>query len=315
MTVDKHSADSILACMPERLRLFLLQQPWLQRQEINELRLRAECPLNIRLSQADILYDGIDGEKFICSAVDLEQFMRAAIHNSYYAMEYMLREGYFTLDGGHRVGISGRAVIKDGSITGFSSIRSVNIRFARYHALPEVDILPLLADEKSYLYSTLLIGPPLSGKTTLLRTLMQFASRGWGGLRPMQIGVVDEKSELAGLSGIRPAFAVGERTDIIDGCPKSEGMMCLIRNMSPELLITDEIGRTADAAALNEAVRCGVRVLASAHGADLSELSARPLFQDILANGGFKRAVVLSGRPVIGHIAAVYNLLTKTRLR
>lgn len=315
MTMEPCAVKGILDCLPERLRHFLVRQPCFQQQEISELRLRAEYPLHIRFGQGDLVYDGITEERFICLYSELERFLRAALQNSYYAMEDMLSEGYFTLSGGHRVGLTGRAIVKEGRISGFTAIRSVNIRFARYHALSQLDVLPLLSDEQKLLYSTILIGPPLSGKTTLLRTLMQFASCGKGGLKPMQTGVVDEKSELAGLNGVVPSFAIGIRTDVIDGCPKSDGMIRLIRNMSPQLLVTDEIGRPADAAALNEAVRCGVRVLTSAHGASLTELRQRPLFQGILKSGGFQRAVVLGNDPYIGSISCVYDLEKNVRLR
>jgi len=305
--------EEVADYLPPRLRAFFRRQNFFQ--PVSELRLRADCPLNVRLGSVDLLYDGIENEAYFCTAEEIEQFMRAALQNSYYAAEHMLKSGYFTLKGGHRVGIGGRAAVEDGRITGFSAVRSINIRIAHAHALADVDFVRYLCDEGQKLYSTLVVGPPLSGKTTFLRSLAHFASSGLHGVRPMQLGLVDEKSEIAGLCGTRPAFDIGWRTDILDRCPKCEGMLQLIRNMAPELLVTDEIGGPKDAEALCEAVRCGVRVLASAHANDLSELCLRPLCRQILLDGGFRRVVELKGWPAAGQVQAVYELPGKRRLQ
>src|SRR5690606_12747541 len=109
--------------------------------------------------------------------------------------------------------------------------------------------------------------PPQLGKTTLIRDLARMISYGDtldnGSLKlgspGMKVGIVDERSELAACVRGIPLFDVGPRTDILDGCPKAEGMMMLIRSMSPEVIIVDEIGRPEDTEAIREALHAGIR--------------------------------------------------------
>ena len=88
----------------------------------------------------------------------------------------------------------------------------------------------------------------------------------------MKVGIIDERSEIAGcLRGV-PGFDVGPRTDVLDGCPKAEGMMMMIRSMSPDVLIVDEIGRPEDAEAVIEALHAGISVIATAHGSSIQDM-------------------------------------------
>ncbi len=124
------------------------------------------------------------------------------------------------------------------------------------------------------IHHTLIISPPQQGKTTLIRDLARLISRGeWGAnnvsTSGKKVGVVDERSELAACVKGVPRFDLGPRTDVMDGCPKAEGMMMMIRSLSPDVLIVDEIGRPEDADAIHEAVHTGIRVVATAHGAEL----------------------------------------------
>jgi stage III sporulation protein AA len=299
MAANDEWAAEVMDCLPVLLRAFIMDKEYFKRREISEIRLRANAPLNIRLKNSDILYDGRADEKFVCSKEDLESFLRAALKNSYYAAENTLAEGYFTLKGGHRTGIGGRAVRCGDKITGYQPITSVNIRIAAHHKAGGDKIWRHLCDDDGFFVSTLVIGPPLSGKTTFLRSLLHVFSNGLCGVQPMQTGVADEKSEITG--GLKNS---GMRTDVLTNCPKSVAMLQLIRNMSPQLLITDEIGSYEDAAAIREAVRCGVRLAASAHGENLACAKKRPILAEII-NGGFERAVELK---FSGEIAAVYSL-------
>jgi stage III sporulation protein AA len=80
----------------------------------------------------------------------------------------------------------------------------------------------------------------------------------------------------------------------MDGCPKAEGMMMMIRSMSPDVLIVDEIGRKEDIEALIEALHAGVRVIATAHGSSVEELQTRLKAVSSLGSDFFKAYVVLS---------------------
>ena len=145
-------------------------------------------------------------------------------------------------------------------------------------------------------YHTLLISPPRCGKTTLLRDLIRQISDGGIGYRGMRAGVVDERSELGGCSLGVPGCDLGKRTDILDGCPKAEGMMMLVRSMSPEVIAVDEIGCRADIEAMENAIYCGCRILATVHGSSLSDIQQKPLFSNLMQKEIFDRYIILDAR-------------------
>ena len=77
----------------------------------------------------------------------------------------------------------------------------------------------------------------------------------------------------------------------MDGCPKSEGMLMMLRSMAPQVLAVDEITAPEDVAALVSAAGCGVTLLATAHGAGREDLSRRKLYRGLLEEGVFRRLV------------------------
>lgn len=225
-------------------------------------------------------------------------------NHSLYTLEEELRKGFITIPGGHRIGLAGRTVLSGGRVEYLRDINGFNVRVAReVHGVAD-RILPYLLDMKSgQVLHTLILSPPQQGKTTLLRDLARQISSGTKltggtelvqGIRPrLKVGIVDERSEIAGSYKGVPGFDVGPRTDVMDGCPKAEGMMMMLRSMSPDVLIVDEIGRPEDAEAVMEALHAGVSVIATAHGRDLSELSARPALRTLITEQMFQRYVQL----------------------
>jgi stage III sporulation protein AA len=122
------------------------------------------------------------------------------------------------------------------------------------------------------------------------------------------VGIVDERSEIAACSQGVPQNELGPRADVIDGCPKAAGIMMMIRSMSPDVLITDEVGRHEDANALEEAARCGVAVIATAHALDPEDAARRPVLREVLAQGAFDRAVVLGRSLGLGTCERIVHL-------
>ncbi len=99
---------------------------------------------------------------------------------------------------------------------------------------------------------------------------------------------------------------MGRRTDVLDGCPRDQGLEMLVRSMGPQVVAADEIGRRADARALENVLAAGVAVLTTAHARDLAEARQRPVLRGLLAEGYFQRAVILGrreGRPEIAGVA------------
>ena len=225
--------------------------------------------------------------------------MRAAAQalagHSLYAREEELRAGYFTMEGGCRVGVCGQMRSENGRPTGFAHIGSVSIRIAR-EARGAADAVMDALTAAGRAVSALVISPPGLGKTTLLRDIARQLSDGAGGRRGMKVGLMDERGELAGMIGGAPSMDVGRRTDVLDGCPKRVGMSLMVRSMSPDVIVTDELGHPGDAGAVREAARMGVRVIASVHAGNEEDALRRLGGMD----GVFERMILLG--PGIGQI-------------
>ncbi|NLI91868.1 MAG: stage III sporulation protein AA [Peptococcaceae bacterium] len=292
-----------------------------QTEKIEEIRLRVNQPLIIRTERKEyfITASGLLGSKetaYSVTKADLIEILDRMTHSSIYAAEEELRQGFFTLSGGHRVGISGETVVENGMIRTIKNISALNFRLARQPGSKAVHLLPLLLDRNKNLCHTLLVSPPRGGKTTVLRLLVKSLSDGVPelGLEGQSVGVVDERSEIAGMWQGTPAFDLGCRTDVLDRCPKVQGLNMLIRSMSPSIVAVDELGGPDEVFALNDAVRCGVKILATAHAGSLEELRRRPFLQDLFEKQVFERAVILSRDRGPGTIEGVYDLVTGNTL-
>lgn len=226
---------------------------------------------------------------------------------SLYRMENELREGYITIEGGHRVGIAGKVSTINGSVKAIQNISFFNIRIAREKLGVAIRFIPYILS-KNYL-NTLIIGPPQSGKTTLIRDFVRIISSGWKSEQARKVAVIDERSEIgASVQGV-PQHDLGFRTDVMDGCPKAEGMMMMIRSMSPEVLVVDEIGGTKDIEAILQAIHSGVTMICSIHGLTIEDIKSRSMMKDVFTSQFFQRFIVLGKRSSKGQQIQIYNHL------
>jgi stage III sporulation protein AA len=285
--------------------------------EVEELRLRVGQPLLIRTSDKDLFLNREGGvtspnRAYFVKREDLACALERMTHSSVYAAEEDLRQGFLTLPGGNRVGVTGEAVLQHGQIQTMKHISSLNLRIARDIWGRGLKILPLLLGADGTFGHTLLISPPRAGKTTLLRDLIRLISNGVPqlGLSGLTVGVVDERGELAGMWQGVPTYNLGYRTDVLDGCPKARGMSMLVRSMAPQVLAMDELGHDDDVTALKDALRTGVRILSTAHASSLEEARSRPTIAHLLEQGVFERLVVLSRKQGPGTVEGVYDLKT-----
>lgn len=285
--------------------------------EVEEIRVRIGQPLMIRTASKDHFLNQLGKETspdkaYRVKREDLVSALERMTHSSVYAAEEDLKQGFLTLPGGNRVGVTGEVVLLHGQIQTMKHISALNLRIARDIEGRGLKILPHLLGNNGLVNHTLLISPPRAGKTTLLRDLIRLISNGVPelGLTGQTVGVVDERGELAGMWQGQPTYDLGCRTDILDGCPKARGMSMLIRAMAPQVIAMDELGHPEDVAALRDALRTGVQILCTAHAGSLEEARSRPNLAQLLDQGVFERLVVLSRKHGPGTIEGVYDLKT-----
>lgn len=306
----------IYGILPGDLRRIVSQLPSGSLAELVEIRLRSERPLMVNLIRHDAFltreskFTSDPAAAYRVSGEDMLKTIQLMSNSSIYALEEELRNGFLTLPGGHRVGLVGKVNLQEGRIKTISHIGGLNIRLARQFPGTADKALPFLIEKKTNrLYHTLILSPPCCGKTTLLRDIIRQVSNGIPALnfRGITVGVVDERSEIAGCYKGIPQLDVGLRTDVLDACPKAQGMILLIRSMSPEVLAVDEIGRMEDIQALEEALNAGIRVVATIHGSSLEDLTRRPALQYLLEQRIFQRVVVLGREQGIGTLQEIID--------
>ncbi|MGN0651103.1 MAG: stage III sporulation protein AA [Oscillospiraceae bacterium] len=214
---------------------------------------------------------------------DIEECFLEACRYSVHSYENELREGFITLDGGHRVGICGTTVLRSGRVDGLREVSSLNIRIA--HEIK--GCAERLYDRlfSAGLCSALIGGAPLSGKTTVLRDLTRLVGQNH------TTALIDTRGELSACSRGLPMLDVGLNTDILYGCPESEGILLALRTLSPEVIICDELSGRESAA--EHCFESGVNLIATAHAGSMTELLQKPQLSAIAAHAEY--AVFLKG--------------------
>ncbi len=277
--------EEILSIFPGMLREALAELR-VNTNNLQEIRIRAGRPVTVLCGNREY----ISGR--VTDGAQVNEILAYLSSYSLYAYEDEIRQGFLSLPGGHRVGLSGRTVLESRKIKTITEISSLNIRFAHEIRGCADGLLPHLW-ENGRLLHTLIVSAPGRGKTTLLRDCIRQISNGSPYNGGMTVGVVDERSEIAGSFRGVPGNDVGMRTDVLDGCPKAEGMMMLIRSMSPKVIAVDEIGSSDELAALMTAMHCGCVLLATVLGSSMEELRKKPVLKDMMELKMFERYVVL----------------------
>jgi stage III sporulation protein AA len=280
--------ETVLAFLPKTIIEQLEQIPPFQQIEIEEIRIRIDRPIEVTMAGKSIFLP------YKVLAEDAQHLLNKISRHSIYALEEELRRGYITIDGGHRVGLAGKVILDEGKVKAIRDISSFNIRIAKEKIGIAEPLIPALYDR--HWQHTMIIGPPQTGKTTLLRDIARIVSSGEHdkGIPAYKVGIVDERSEIAGCVNGIPQLTFGARVDVLDACPKAEGMMMMIRSMSPDVLVVDEIGRLEDTEAILEAVNAGIKLMMTTHGESFDDIKNRPSLKRILDQGIFQRYVELS---------------------
>ncbi len=273
--------------LPRGLRTAVLSQDPQRQACWEELRLRAGRGLFAVDSAGREAPLTAGGRPCPVTAEDLRQTVEIATRASMQGAAEQLAAGFLPLPGGHRLGLCGSAALREGRVLAVRTISSLNLRIACPVTGAGAEVLPALM-ERGRFQSSLILAPPGEGKTTLLRDLIRLL--GEAGIRT---GLADERGEVAALRGGVPQLDVGPLSDIADGCPKGEGLMLLLRAMSPQVLAADEITCPADTEALCQGANCGAALLATAHAAGRDELERRAVYQPLLAGRVFRRLVTI----------------------
>ena len=279
----------------------ILQKADLNFGELQEIRMRINSPLMIRQRGKEYKLTE-EGKLLRCNGN--EQYEKENIHYvdrcelmetmeyiagySLYAYEDELRQGFLTIQGGHRVGVAGKILMEEGKVRSIRYISFLNIRLAHQVEGCADKVMPFIV-ENGEVCHTLIISPPCCGKTTLLRDVIRQISNGNAWCEGKNVGVVDERSEIGGAYQGVPQNDLGIRTDLLDCCPKAEGMMMLIRSMSPEVVAVDEIGDYGDIKAIESVLNCGCRLIATVHGSSVEDIEKKPLLQKMVKEHVFDR--------------------------
>ena len=270
--------------LPRRLQQEALSLEEEEQSRAEELRLRVGWPMTVLLPEGERALGGAPVE-----SRELDQLLEIASQASVHAVLDQLRRGYLTIEGGHRIGLCGTAAMESGEIRTLRTLSSASIRVARQIKGVCAPVLDGLCPG-GRLADTLILSPPGQGKTTLLRDLIRAVSCGEG-CHPQRVSLADERGEVAALYRGTPQLEVGPRTDVVEGCPKAQGLMLLLRGMNPQVLAVDEITAPEDVAALETAAGCGVTLLATAHGWNREDLERRPIYRAMLEKKLFRFCV------------------------
>lgn len=292
----------------------------IQGENIEEIRLRINKPLIINGNQKDYFYnekynklDRNMDKAYIVTKEDVDQTFQIICKYSIHSFMDDIKKGFVTLRGGHRVGIVGKAIVENGKVENIKHISSLNIRISKEVKNCSDKVMDHIIKSPTKINNTIIISPPQCGKTTLLRDIVRSLSSGIEkyDFKGVNVALIDERNEIAGSYLGIPQMDVGIRTDIIETCPKDVGIMMVLRSMSPNVIVTDEIGTEKDIKALYTALNGGVGLITTVHGDSVEDIRNRKELNNLLDGELFKKVILLSAKRGPGTVEKIYDLQEK----
>lgn len=290
----------VLRALPSSIRRYMCN---VNTDEALEIRLIAGRPFTIRYPDGDyyltprsVLSNNRKGA-LIVTAGQIEEALERITNSSLYSVRDEIKNGYITIEGGHRVGLAGTAVTENGETEFIKNISAMNIRIANEIKGAADSVMGAVMQGREVL-NTLIVSPPCAGKTTLLRDIVRQLSE-----NRFSVAVADERCEIAAMYNGRSGFDLGPSAAVMDNCPKDRAMLMLLRSMSPDVIVTDEIGTEADVNAISSIINSGVAVIASIHGRDRAQLMRRRNLRELI--NMFDSIIVLSKRNGVGTVEEI----------
>lgn len=231
----------------------------------------------------------------IADSGDIEKTVDSLSHYSLHSCSRELKQGFFVLKNGIRVGISG-SYSSNGVIT---EITGLNFRVSRNIFGSADRIYPLISE---YRCGILICGSVNSGKTTILRDLCRLTGN------YQKAVLIDERNEIAFVHNGIASNDVGALTDILVGCSRAVGIVSAVRTLSPDYIFCDEISTDDDSDAIINSIGCGVEFCATIHAKNFNDLIKRPIGQKLMSAKIFRYAVFLEGSESPGKIAEIRRL-------
>lgn len=296
--------NHIFKYFPVKIREVLETEIGEYKDTLEEIRIRVQKPIILKFNKIEKII------RYFVSPEEILNILQLVCENSIYTYQNQIAEGFITVSGGHRVGISGSCVIENGKVININYINSLNFRIARQVLGCSENILEhILNLEENTVLNTLIVSPPGSGKTTILRDITKQISSGIKRLKfkGINIGIVDERGEIASLYKGIPQNEVGIKSDVLDNVSKSTGMKMLIRSMAPQVIVADEIGSKEDVEIIDYAMCSGCKGIFTAHGSSFDDVYLNPVIKTLI-NGHVFDVIIFLNPKEKGEIKEMYIL-------
>lgn len=302
--------NSIFKYFPDKIEKKIAEEVLDKIDTLEEIRLRVQRPIILKFNDCDKII------KYAVTTEEILSCLQMICENSIYTYQNQISEGFITIKGGHRVGITGSCVIEDGKVININYIYSLNFRIARQIVGSSNKLIKYIINiNENNVFNTLIVAPPGAGKTTVLRDLIRQISSGIKELKfkAIDVGVVDERGEIAALYKGIPQNDIGVKIDVIENVHKSIGMRMLIRSMAPKVIVADEIGNENDIEAINYAICSGCRGIFTAHGESIEDILLNPVLKSLINIHIFEKIIFLDPSQK-GNIKEVYEINKKNTI-